>query len=502
MKITRYIIIGLTTLALASCNDWFDVTSSNEIREKDHFAIDQGFAQSVTGCYIKMGEDALYGQYVSYGLPEIAVNPYRLMGTADPDHRAYAYIQRHLWNSVEAKAVIDNIWSASYSVIANANEALKSIDEKESSMDPINFHVIKGELFATRALMHFNLLRYFGYGNWANRKAELDAKLTIPYVATVEKHLTPQSSGAAVIANILKDLSDAAALMKDYDPASSTHEAGYYNDVDEEGFYESRNFHLNYYAVRALTAQVYQWIGDYASALTPAKEVIDAIGTGKKVTFGNVSVFTLHLMPVNEITATTTALTREAVFAIETRDLDIKTSKLFDPNYNANNEETMSLNETHIQELFNNSNTDSRFVKLLYHNMNASPAGYVPQKYYSGFGVDNYFKNKINVIRLPELYYIAAESYARNGDTVQAMELLNTVREARGLYGPLTDLDKDQLLEEIEKEYQREFLAEGMMFFYYKRNGATKVPAKSGEMTDADYVLPYPDIEIQSGRIQ
>ena len=47
MKITRYIIIGLTTLALASCNDWFDVTSSNEIREKDHFAIDQGFAQSV-----------------------------------------------------------------------------------------------------------------------------------------------------------------------------------------------------------------------------------------------------------------------------------------------------------------------------------------------------------------------------------------------------------------------------------------------------------------------
>ena len=64
----------------------------------------------------------------------------------------------------------------------------------------------------------------------------------------------------------------------------------------------------------------------------------------------------------------------------------------------------MSLNETHIQELFNNSNTDSQFVKLLYHNMNASPAGYVPQKYYSGFGVDNYFKNKINVIRLPELY--------------------------------------------------------------------------------------------------
>ena len=66
MKIRLYItILGLIVLALTSCSDWFDVTSSHEIREKDHFAIDQGFAQSVAGCYIQMSENSLYGEYKS-----------------------------------------------------------------------------------------------------------------------------------------------------------------------------------------------------------------------------------------------------------------------------------------------------------------------------------------------------------------------------------------------------------------------------------------------------
>ena len=503
MKIRQHIIIlGLTSLALVSCNNWFDVTSSNEIREKDHFAIDQGFAQSVAGCYIQMGKSSLYGEYTSYVLPEVAVNPYRTMGTNSTEYLALAYLQKHQWSSSHAKSIIDNIWTSSYRVIANANEALKNIDKKESSLDPINYHILKGELLAIRAFMHFNLLRYFGYGNWSNRKTELDARLTIPYVTTVEKNLTPQSTGSAVITNILRDLNGAATLMKDYDPVSSIHPNNYYSKVDEEGFYESRNFHLNYYAIRAITAQVYQWIGDYANALILAKEVIDEIGTGKSVSIGNTTAFTLHLMLVSEVTSTTSALTREAIFAIETQNLSDKTLTLFNPNYSTNETIVMSLNESRMQELYNNSNTDYRFVKLLYHNLTSSPAGYVPQKYYSGFGIDNYFKNKINIIRLPELYFIVAESYARNGDLNSALSLMNAFRETRGLYEPLINLTQAQVLEEIGKEYQREFLGEGMMYFYYKRIGAETVPAKSGAMTDADYVLPYPDLEIQSGRIQ
>ena len=51
------------------------------------------------------------------------------------------------------------------------------------------------------------------------------------------------------------------------------------------------------------------------------------------------------------------------------------------------------------------------------------------------------------------------------------------------------------------KEYQKEFLSEGVMFYYYKRTGATSIP-RTEEMDDKKYVLPYPDFEIQSGRVQ
>lgn len=40
------------------------------------------------------------------------------------------------------------------------------------------------------------------------------------------------------------------------------------------------------------------------------------------------------------------------------------------------------------------------------------------------------------------------------------------------------------------------------MFYYYKRTNATTIPNFSKEMSDTEYLLPYPDFELQSGRVQ
>ena len=61
---------------------------------------------------------------------------------------------------------IENIWAKAYSVIANANEALTNMEGQESSLNEVYYHVIKGELLAIRAYMHFDLLRLYGYGDW------------------------------------------------------------------------------------------------------------------------------------------------------------------------------------------------------------------------------------------------------------------------------------------------------------------------------------------------
>lgn len=56
MKLYKILAIAFAgTLFITSCNDWFDVTSSNEIREKDHYSKDSGFKQSLIGMLLENG---------------------------------------------------------------------------------------------------------------------------------------------------------------------------------------------------------------------------------------------------------------------------------------------------------------------------------------------------------------------------------------------------------------------------------------------------------------
>ena len=127
--------------------------------------------------------------------------------------------------------------------------------------------------------------------------------------------------------------------------------------------------------------------------------------------------------------------------------------------------------------------------------------GYVPVKLYQKNLTNSYYAGRVPVVRLPEIYYIAAECYASQGNAQKAEDLLNVLREKRGLYTPLSDLTIEQVQDEIKKEYRKEFLGEGEIFYYYKRTGVTSIQ-NFNEMTDADYLLPYPDMETSAGRVQ
>ena len=272
--------------------------------------------------------------------------------------------------------------------------------------------------------------------------------------------------------------------------------------MNEDGWYNFRNFHLNYYAVKAIKAQAYLWCGDMVNALREATEVINAIGNGVDISLGGVNALTLRLMDVTEINDNTYSLTREALFAVSVENLALNLSNHIEPYYSESSSwDYFFLKEASTEDLYNNSNTDYRFTKLLAHNTVAATPGYTPLKYFQSTNTDGFFRNKVNVVRLPELYLIAAECNALQGNAEEAMRWLNQLRQTRGLYEPLVGLSPEDALQEIGREYQREFLGEGIAYFYFKRTGASSTPIKE-EMTDADYLLPYPVFETQSGRIQ
>jgi hypothetical protein len=97
----------------------------------------------------------------------------------------------------------------------------------------------------------------------------------------------------------------------------------------------------------------------------------------------------------------------------------------------------------------------------------------------------------VPLIRIPELYYIAAEC----SDAPAATGYLNTVREKRGLQSLPQGLDDTTIQNEIFKEYQKEFYAEGQLFYYYKRLNLAQIRFSSMPAADNIYVLPLPDNE-------
>ena len=64
------------------------------------------------------------------------------------------------------------------------------------------------------------------------------------------------------------------------------------------------------------------------------------------------------------------------------------------------------------------------------------------------------------------------------------------------------DLTVVSVQNEITKEYQREFINEGQLFYYYKRLGFEKIPYATKAATDAVYVVPLPTWDVDLGGME
>ena len=116
--------------------------------------------------------------------------------------------------------------------------------------------------------------------------------------------------------------------------------------------------------------------------------------------------------------------------------------------------------------------------------------------------------NAVPLIRLPEMYYIVAECASSASESADA---LNTVRFARGIsysdeipttgYDDLdttSEEDKNQTkrINEIMKEYRKEYFAEGQLFYFLKaHNYSTYYGCGVETMTEAHYQMTLPDDE-------
>ena len=377
----------------------------------------------------------------------------------------------------EAEGVIskvDVVWSMAYNVIANINYILENLDVYSENVTPPVYERIKGECLGLRAYIHLDLLRLFAWGNLKERP-ELLERLSIPYATRYTKDLIPQSSVGDVLQYIADDLNEAEKLL----PPDAT----------------ASRFTFTYYALLATHMRLAMWEGDYGVARHYA-EMLLAFETD----FPWVSA---SLLNTNTPEARDLTFSSEYLFGL---DID-KFIDITEQNFEAR----LVENQTNPQYLYHSAET----AKALYEVEEEIGMGDYRYRYwYDLIGVqypflkykqyeNGNYGNRVPLIKKAEIYYTLSECLNESGnsaDRQQAITYLNTVRANRNIVQKLeSNLTKEEVQEEIFKEWRKEMLLEGQMFFYYKRRGESQIPGSNIVMNDATYVLPLPMDEIEFG---
>ena len=484
----KSILFGSLIAVFPSCKKgWLDATASNQIEARDQFKQAAGYKDALMGVYIGMTHPSLYARDMTWNLVDLLSRQYEtLTGLA-----LYADVQQFKYKSVRAVDKVDAMWKQQYNTIANINRILEELDKNDKVLNKIDYSIIKGELLGLRAFLHFDLLRLYGDFDYANRP-ELASKLTIPYVTTLSKEITPQRSYRETFALMHKDISDALTLLQE-DPVYKDPQrpSDYFTEVNRNGFYNAREQRFNYYAAKALQARIFIWEGGRENAAKAALAAEDVIANA----------------PARLVTPSAISgdriLSKEQLFSLNVTGFANITGPFFNAESATNYDALLILRPT-AEALFETSIPEIGAADIRFNTLLASQSrGMVSVKLLQE--QNNAFRNIMPLVKLPEMYYIAAESYL-NTDLNKSILYLNTVRSSRGILRdiPATS-DIEKVKEELFKEYRKEYISAGQLFFFYKRTGVKQIPGLSNQTiaNDQIYRLPYPDNEIEFGnRVQ
>jgi hypothetical protein len=127
--------------------------------------------------------------------------------------------------------------------------------------------------------------------------------------------------------------------------------------------------------------------------------------------------------------------------------------------------------------------------------------GSIPNRYCTKLrqpnNIPDNLARRMPLIRLPELYLISAEA-AFDTDPEKARGRINSLRQNRGFDVLIpAGTGVASLRNELLLEYRREFIGEGILFYYYKRLDVDKMDWGPATFTKQKYVIPLPVDETQ-----
>ena len=495
MIMKKYILAFCAfSLLVSSCGGWLDVRGENIQKEKNQYETYKGFRDALTGCYMTMSDNSIYGKNLTMTHIENLADSWFFNESFKDNVEPQYSLSFHKYTTDAGRASINSMYAGLFTTISSANVIIKNIAENGGNIgDEKICNMIHGEALAIRAYCQFDVLRMFGQLPKDGTK-----KVLLPYSYTTSIDEMPSYYDYdAYVANIISDVTTAENLLKESDPImSSTFSALNNTSNVNDIFLAYRQARLNYWAVRALHARIDMYIGNTAEAHDIALQIINA----KNADGSNV----ISLSGVSDLKAGYNALPNECLFYISKYDVNsYANNDLIGGRSVQGRDFHYLLTNNMLNDLFaslpNSTASHNRYLYLWNRNIKNITSQTTPalKKYWydeSKASTHNLMTQYqiVPMIRLSEMYLIAMES---SNSLEEVLSLYSTYMSDREftLYTPFTSLD--EVKAEIPNEYQREFIGEGQMFYVYKRLAAKKMRWNSEQIKEDDYILPLPSSE-------
>lgn len=468
----RMLAVVSVLLCIWSCNSFLDVDPKGTVKQAKQFEDIQGYRDAMYGIYASMAQTDLYGKNLSYGFTDqLAQLFYDNYGT-DPAIVAANYFKYKDQNLV---GTIDGIWTQAYQAISYVNNVIVNIEKENLSKDS-DYTLIKGEAYALRAFLHFDIMRLYcdvqpgGEG--------------IPYAFTFDLMNKQVYSLKECFDHVLKDLTTAQQILVNDRTLSDNYANSAYG--------RNRRTHCNQYAVWALKARVFHYQGELDSAAFYAAKVL------------KVPELSLTTSDRFEEVKRYSRENPELIWGLYTTQLYSSYYAMFlEQNLGSGNVLWVQKNVRDFYEIGSAAADakDKRFAAYFAQDQ---------EEYYEyvfkrllAKDEKSYLFSGLCLLRLPEMYYILAESvYAE--DPGKALYYLNEVRRSRGLADlPLSSIGQPEDFRKVLiKEKCKEFWGEGQIFYTYKRDQVSFRDARDENDIQPSveiFVLPWPKSEQEYG---
>ena len=480
-KIIYTMIIACTTL-FASCDSWLEVKPYDQIAEGELQKSEEGYQKMLNGIYIDLNSDALYGQTLSVEMIEVMGGAYTI-GTDNSVWGNYKDLSSYQYNTEYWRNRLDQTWNKAYALILNCNKILETIDGNKNLFTDGSYYIIKGEALALRAMLHFDMLRLFGpvYSKDSDKKA-------IPYYTKQTNSPEPILTAQEVMEKITADYEDALNYLAN-DPVKTKGTMMSSTEDGSSNFLRYRALRLNYYAVEALMARAYLYMGNKTEAFKYATDVI-------KTADQNIFPFVDKNLVIGSPADPDRIFSSEVLFALTNTRRGTIHKNFFDPsrlpNYVFRMDDSMMSNLVYGGAATTGGYQDDYRYRACWMATGSNRYFYKYSDMVANGSIQN---TMIPMVRLGEMFLIAAES--QSGDLKAGVQYVNALRRNRGV-ASLTTLTPDLL----KYEYIRELYGEGQLFYLYKRLNSdiitSATSSKNPKASDLIFVVPLPDTETEN----